>query len=244
MASEFFLRLDPDWLGHWKLRRVSARFGATGALAVLRLWSEAARTWQDGCLPNIPLDELGRLIEAPGDDPAIFIEFLVDARLLDRSDAGGALVIHNWPSRQPYIVHAQARAEQNRKNIQIRWDKERALAAASPSRRNFTVAPTPKASEPKRPRATQWPADFALDEELTQFAATRGLDAKDEFAQFRDHCLGKAKTYVDWRAGFREWCQRSVTFGGARRSTNGASKMSVIEVQKARVAELAAQAKR
>ena len=63
-----------------------------------------------------------------------------------------------------------------------------------------------------RSRATAFPADFKLDEELVVFAQKHGIDWVCEFPAFRDHHQARGSTFKDWRAAWRTWVRRVPQF--------------------------------
>jgi len=83
----------------------------------------------------------------------------------------------------------------------------------------------------KRPEV-KWPAGFALDEEMGQFARRLGIDPETEFEAWRDDCAAHDRRYADWRAAWRGRCRNALRFGtggtAARaRASPGQSAMDV-----------------
>jgi hypothetical protein len=73
----------------------------------------------------------------------------------------------------------------------------------------------------KRPEL-KWPAGFALEESMRQFAAHLGIDADAEFEAWRDDCAAHDRRYADWRAAWRGRCRNALRFrSGARRGNTG-----------------------
>lgn len=57
--------------------------------------------------------------------------------------------------------------------------------------------------------------EFCLDDELREFAKACGCDADDELRAFRNYRQSKKKDYVDNRAAFMSWLEKTARFGVA-----------------------------
>jgi hypothetical protein len=91
-----------------------------------------------------------------------------------------------------------------------------------------TVSPTPPSTQPppppkenppkggqKKGALLPFPDDFRLEEALEIARASRALPpdrAKAEFLNFRDHARATGRSMQDWRAAWRMWCRKSVSF--------------------------------
>jgi hypothetical protein len=93
-----------------------------------------------------------------------------------------------------------------------------------------TGEPVAETRKGKRPEAG-WPAGFALDDDLRQFAARLGIDADREFEAWRDDCAAHDRRYADWRAAWRGRCRNALRFGargaGGTRASPAESTMEV-----------------
>lgn len=74
-------------------------------------------------------------------------------------------------------------------------------------------------------KKSRYPSDFRLSQPDIDFAEVKGVDWREEFEHFRDHYRdgkGAGTTMADWRAGWRNWCRKSVQFAGNGKSRSPA----------------------
>ncbi len=138
--SDLDIRLKASFKDHRKRKKLAARVGRDGVLALVDLWLTAAEThpdgWLDGCtVEDIEIDagwtgEAGKLAAA-----------LLDCGFLDQTKNGYTL--HDWPEHQPFLATAPQRSAQAKANVDKRWERERARKAA---------ASMQAAQEPNTPR--------------------------------------------------------------------------------------------
>ncbi|HKU31081.1 MAG TPA: hypothetical protein VJQ60_11380 [Arthrobacter sp.] len=66
----------------------------------------------------------------------------------------------------------------------------------------------------KRSRATSFPADFALTDEMRTWAESTapGIDLGFETEKFKDYHQSKGSTFKDWEAAWRTWMRNAVEF--------------------------------
>ena len=85
-------------------------------------------------------------------------------------------------------------------------------------RRETTASLPSEPSEPillKSKRATQFPEDFEVSEEIQAWANKHQLpDPSSELEAFRDYHISKASTFKDWNAAFRTWLRNGKRFAG------------------------------
>jgi hypothetical protein len=62
--------------------------------------------------------------------------------------------------------------------------------------------------------AANWPAGFALDDEMRRFAAALEIDPEREFEAWRDDCAAHDRRYANWRAAWRSRCRNALRFAG------------------------------
>lgn len=64
-------------------------------------------------------------------------------------------------------------------------------------------------------RARQLPDDFALDEELSTYATTRlpGVQVPQLLENFRNHHKSRGEALKDWRAAWRTWVGKAISYG-------------------------------
>ena len=101
-------------------------------------------------------------------------------------------------------------------------DAERSLPKTPTNVELPTPTPTPKiigaavASQEKRAKRTQVPADFRPDKTGIDKAVAVGLDVDREVERFRDFHAGKGSVMLDWQAAWRTWVGNAVSFGKAK----------------------------
>jgi uncharacterized protein YdaU (DUF1376 family) len=96
--------------------------------------------------------------------------------------------------------------------------------------------PGPAARAPPAPRKTRMPEGFALTDDLLAIARKEGMtdeDARREFRNFVSNCDAHGRVYANWRAAWRNWCEKAVNgFGQPRRHEprgNGSAGVSRLE---------------
>lgn len=117
--------------------------------------------------------------------------------------------------------NCNANQNQNQNQNQIKKERERkpaARAARCPFEAGATI-----------------PADYS------EIAAKAGIeDPARVFSAFVDHALATGRKLVDWKAGFRVWCSRELTYhptAAAREEAQRRQQQSNIERAMARIAE-------
>lgn len=97
--------------------------------------------------------------------------------------------------------------------------------------------PTPEGRKGKRAEVA-WPAGFALDEEMRQFALRLGIEPEREFEAWRDDCAAHDRRYADWRAAWRGRCRNALRFGRrGEAKTRASPSESTMEVALRRLRE-------
>lgn len=96
--------VETDFLDHWKTQLLRDRLGGDIAvIAVLRLWThcQLRKTHRFTLSP----DALKAVCRWPG--PAhVLLDALLEAGFLDRGDAEGSYVVHDWDKTNVYLVQA------------------------------------------------------------------------------------------------------------------------------------------
>ena len=73
-------------------------------------------------------------------------------------------------------------------------------------------------------RATSLPANFAVTDELRQWAKEKGYASPDNLLEaFRLYHTAKGSTYKDWKAAFQMWIKKDKEFSSSKSKTTGVS---------------------
>jgi hypothetical protein len=73
-------------------------------------------------------------------------------------------------------------------------------------------------------RATALPANFAVTDDLRNWAAERGYTSPDELLEaFKLYHTAKGSTYKDWKAAFQMWIKNDKRFSSPKSKTSGVS---------------------
>jgi hypothetical protein len=118
-------------------------------------------------------------------------------------------------------------------------DSERHAAPSESDVAGVTMAVDEPVRERRRGKGPEvkWPAGFALDEQMRQFAVALGIDPDAEFEAWRD-CAAHDRRYADWRAAWRGRCRNALRFGGRSGARTRASPAeSAMEVALRRLRE-------
>lgn len=99
MATNEYFRLKIGFFSSLKILKLKRRLGADGVLAWIQLLSFAADFKPDGDLSDLEVEEVAVVAGYQGDS-VIFVETLLDIRLLDGS-TDGSLSLHNWAEHNP-----------------------------------------------------------------------------------------------------------------------------------------------
>lgn len=188
----------------------------------------------DGKLPA--LSDIAFTLRMPEDKIESRINHLIEAGLLDDSDAG--MIPHNWNGRQ---YNSDSAAERMRK-YRERNKKKEVTAKVTPPLRNdernsYAIEqsrtdtesdteqispPTPLTGEPHlngkkaSTRGTRLPSDWEPSRDDLQVGIDLGLSREKithEFEKFQDHAFATGRTLVNWGAGFRMWLRKAVDYG-------------------------------
>ena len=189
------------------------------------LWASADEHSEDGHMPGLSVAGIDRKTGCKGLGAGLLsIGWIEDT-------PGGITILrfdeHNGKSAKRRCLDAQRKA--NDRNVSAsdadieRTDGGRnapVLGAREEKRREEERTPSLRSGEgaPKR-AARKCPADFAVTDELTAWAAARfpAVDVAVETEKFRDHTFAKA--IADWPGAWRNWVRRAGDFAAARPTT-------------------------
>jgi hypothetical protein len=96
-----------------------------------------------------------------------------------------------------------------------------AIASDYPNAPKVEPRPEPEA-KPRARRETAWPENFALTDDMREFAKAAEIDPDREFEAWRDDCAAHGRRYVDWVGAWRTRIRNAPKFAG-RASPNGHS---------------------
>jgi uncharacterized protein YdaU (DUF1376 family) len=183
--------------------------------------------WQKGALPNDDA-QLARICRATAREWAglrsVMAGFFQDGWTHPRID---------------HELESAKASYERRANAGRKGGNAKAMGKESDS--NATAGPQQSQSQPptleadaskgdarkRAPRKTRIPDPFrVLTDELLEIAHMEGLDdeaARRDHARFVNWCDANGKVYADWRAAWRNWCQKAASGFGQPRgpSTNG-----------------------
>ncbi len=123
MNTDF--RLSVEFIGHHKTLKLESRLGGEGILALIRLWSYAAKNRPDGDLVNMTEEDIaiaaGWRSEAKDD----FAQQLLEIGFLDKE--GDLYILHDWLEHNAWAADADNRSNEARFNILKRWHPDLAM---------------------------------------------------------------------------------------------------------------------
>jgi hypothetical protein len=101
-------------------------------------------------------------------------------------------------------------------------------STVSPSKRSQKRDTEPLSDPSEQPsvnkRATALPANFAVTDDLRNWAAERGYTSPDELLEaFKLYHTAKGSTYKDWKAAFQMWIKNDKRFSSPKSKTSGVS---------------------
>ena len=93
--------------------------------------------------------------------------------------------------------------------------QEQDLGMPAEAGRNEVSESEPESKPRGHSRATQFPEDFRLDEELTAYATARlpGVQVSELFENFRNHHTARGTTMKRWDAAWRTWVGNAPKLG-------------------------------
>ena len=173
------IRVSVSFKGHRKRKRLKALLGLDATDYILDLWITTAQNHPDGVLSG--MDEIDIALEAGWEkDPKIFIDALMECKLLDNNGTG--YFLHDWEEHQPWVYHAPARTAKAKHAAEMRWVKGKhatSMPQASGKDTNSN-APSPIPSPKPKPK----PKDMSYPEWLN-------MDLWEDFLAYRKRKDGK-----------------------------------------------------
>jgi len=117
------IRLDVDFLGNMKTRKLIRELGDHGAICMVRLWSYVALHHPKGHMNGMTLDDLEDAAGWTGMRGA-FASYATRMRWVDAAD-DGHLSVHDWEVHQGWVYHSEKRSEAARIGANSKWEKIR-----------------------------------------------------------------------------------------------------------------------
>jgi hypothetical protein len=109
MSTDF--RVSTDFFSHHKTRKLKKRLGNDGVIALLRLWSYAARIKPDGDLSGMSVEDIELASEWEGQD-GIFVNTLIESGFVDSIE--DSFVLHDWQEHNPWAAGTEGRSDKSR----------------------------------------------------------------------------------------------------------------------------------
>jgi hypothetical protein len=139
------IRLHCTFKGHRKRLRLRAQLGDRATDYLIDLWLTAAEERPLGILTGWDESDIA-LAAGYSEDPAKFVEALVEAKLLEKN-GDGIYHLHDWEDHQPWAVHSPERSVIARQAARIRWastkDAERMPDACKQQCSEHAPSPSP-----------------------------------------------------------------------------------------------------
>ena len=121
----------------------------------------------------------------------------------------------------------QETAHLNTENDEADNGNQGVTAAAT----NNIGAPAKRHLKKPRSRKTCLPEHWQPSEHALAFAKQCGLSGEQiprEVMKFKNYYIGKGILMVDWDRAWQNWCIRAIEYAGAQRTTNAASRRSLV----------------
>lgn len=117
------IRLDVDFLGNMKTRKLIRELGDHGAVCMIRLWSYVALRHPKGLMNGMTTDDLEDASGWTG-ERGVFSAYALRMRWVDQGD-DGHLSIHDWSTHQRWVFRSEDRSEAAKAAVDARWEKYR-----------------------------------------------------------------------------------------------------------------------
>lgn len=156
---------------------------------------------------------------------------ICDAGLMSR-DGDRLRFKESFFKYQSYITAKRRRTAHNSTEQQEAAQdsaKQRTSAQNALSLKSSSSLKLKKSLARKKTRATTFPLDFVLNEEMTAYAVQHGIAAVPEFEKFQEHHRAKGSTFKDWRAAWRTWILHAVEFQRRNGVGSGGSLDAAVE---------------
>ena len=115
-------RVKIGFAGHPKRKKLRRRTGSDGVIALIDLWEFCASSRPDGRLRGMDYEDIALAAEYDGDH-VNWVSALLDLGFLDGEPDD--LRVHDWLDHNPWVAGADERSYNARRNVHVRWTKER-----------------------------------------------------------------------------------------------------------------------
>lgn len=109
MNTDF--RVSVEFFAHHKTKKLKKRLGSDGVIALLQLWSYAARLRSDGDLSGMSTEEIELAVDWNGED-GLLVATLKEVGFLDEVD--GTFSLHNWTENNSWVAGVETRSDASR----------------------------------------------------------------------------------------------------------------------------------
>ena len=219
------MRIDIDFVDHPKTKRLIRKAGFEGFYCLIKLFSVAAKIYQDGKLKNCDSLDIEDICGWTGEEGVLF-SALIDDKIKFIEEIGGEYFIHDWEDNQPWIYHAQERSEIARSNAKCRTypkqddavskqlaSKQQTVGNAPSPSPSPSPIPSPSPSQEcntvsNEPKHTQKRFIKPTIFEVTAYCKERGNTVNPQkFIAFYDSKgwkIGK-NTMISWKSAIVTW---------------------------------------
>ncbi len=154
------MRMSPGVADHRKIERLCRALGDGAFRCLVRLWGYAAQERRDGRLTGMTDEDIEAEARWSG-EPGLFVRTLTAVRLLDiqAGGSGGRTVsLHNWPSRQAFIMSFAERSAKAAENARVGWERRKQAGSESGNADSMPPACDPHQSAERPARAAHAPS--------------------------------------------------------------------------------------
>lgn len=129
-AMNIDIRLSLDFFDHPKTKKLKKRLGVEGIMAMLKLWTWAARNRPCGLLTGLDAEAVELAADWDGEEGA-FVAELLSLHFLDEEN--DVFSIHDWEEHQAYASKSEERSSKAKKAAEARWSKAQEMPEISTS---------------------------------------------------------------------------------------------------------------
>lgn len=117
------IRLNVDFMGNLKTRKLIRCLGTEGLASILRLWLYVAKHHPRGQMNGMAIEDVEDIAGWTG-ERGVFASYTTRTGWVDQSE-DGHLSIHDWKEHQGWLYHSESRSNIARANVEARWEKYR-----------------------------------------------------------------------------------------------------------------------
>ncbi len=113
-------RISLGWRRNRKRQKLLNRLECTGVLAVMDLWGAVAEDAPEGRLSGWSEEDIC-IAAGWGGDVKLFVNTLLDLKLIEHDDVSDCYVIHDWVEHNHWAAHSKQRSKKAREAAMARW---------------------------------------------------------------------------------------------------------------------------